>query len=126
VSIEYDKRSSDQHVNRLEDQISEIRKSVIDVVRVESELKAVIKQMDAMQETLNRIDATIQTLNESRMTMLMMTKSVADNEKDIAELKIKAAQRDTRDKTFEWVVRFGIALAGVAISAWAFVVGDDL
>jgi len=126
VSIEYDKRSSDQHVNRLEDQITEIRKSVIDVVRVESEMKAVTKQMDAMHETLNRIDVSIQTLNEARMTMLMMTKSVATNEKNIAELQIKAAQRGTREKTFEWVVRFGIALAGVAISAWAFIAGDDL
>jgi len=97
--------------------------TIQDVIRLQAELKSVTKSVKNVEDAMHRLDATIQTLNEARLNMMLLTKTIKDNENDIQDLKLEQAKKAEQDRTVEWLVRIVIAIGGLALSALAFFFG---
>jgi prefoldin subunit 5 len=121
--VPFDRCSSDHHIDRLEDRIQALTSAITDVVRLQAELESVTSRIKNVEDALQRFDATIQTLNEARLNMMLLTKTINNNEKDIQQIKLDQAKQDEQDRVVEWVIRVLIGTGGLALSAIAFFFG---
>lgn len=121
----FDRRESDAHLNRVEKSLSTLVDARVEIARLDTELRSAVSTMKAIQDSMSDLNRAVDTLKEARMNMMLMSKTVLDNEKNIEDLKIAQAKQAQKAQQWEWFVGIVIAAGGVLVTAVAVLFGTN-
>lgn len=124
-----DRRRNDAHLDKVEDRLDQIlerlTETISEVVRLESELRSEIRRVDSLDGSIAKIETAIDSLNEAKMNMMLLTRTIHENEKKIADLEIEQGRQREQTKIADWFFKIAISVAGVAVAIWAVIVQSE-